>query len=165
MSALANRKARVVADLSQGTILGTVDIAAAPERVFRALTSDEVTKWWGSPETYRTSEWTADVRRGGKWRARGVGSDGKPFSVGGEYLEVDPPRKLVQTWIADWDGNHGTTLTYRLDAIEGGTRVTLWHEGFGGRADSCARHSAGWEMVLGWLAKHFAGEELRSVSR
>jgi hypothetical protein len=30
----------------------------------------------------------------------------------------------------------------------------LRHDGFGDRAEMCARHGEGWQMVLGWLAKH-----------
>jgi uncharacterized protein YndB with AHSA1/START domain len=158
MSGLSKRKARVVADVIQGNVLGTVEIAATPERVFRALSSNEITDWWGAPELYRTTAWSGEVRPGGKWRTEGVGADGVSFSVGGEYLEVDPPHKLVQTWKADWDGGNVTKITYRLEAIEGGTRLTLWHEGFAGRAESCANHGDGWERVLGWLGKHFAPE-------
>jgi uncharacterized protein YndB with AHSA1/START domain len=143
--------AKAVADVSAGLILATVDIAAPPDRVFRALASEELVKWWGSADTYRTTRWTGDVRVGGAWRTEGVSADGKPFSVGGEFVEVDPPRKLVQTWRADWDGGHVTTITYRLDAVDGGTRLTLRHEGFTGRPESCASHADGWERVLGWL--------------
>ncbi len=156
MSALANKKARVVADLTRGAILGTVEIAVPPERVFRALASDEITRWWGSPETYRTTGYRADLRPGGKWRAEGVGADGQAFSVGGEFVEVSPPHKLVQTWRADWDGGNTTTITYQLDAIDGGTRVTLRHEGFADRAQSCAGHGEGWERVLGWLSGYLS---------
>lgn len=148
--------ARAIADLSEGTILATVDIAVPADRVFRALTTDEVTRWWGSEETYRTTEWQAEVRVGGRWRASGRGADGRPFAVEGEYLEVDPPRKLVQTWKADWDGKQVTTLTYRLEAIAGGTRLTLRHDGFAGRPESCRGHGDGWEMVLGFLQRHLA---------
>jgi uncharacterized protein YndB with AHSA1/START domain/uncharacterized protein YciI len=157
-AAAASKTARAIADLSAGTILASVEIAAPIERVFRALTSpEEIVRWWGSPDSYRTTEWTSDMRPGGKWRARGVGDQG-PFTVGGEFIEVDPPRKLVQTWQPDWDGGHVTTITYRLDATATGTRVTVRHEGFGDRADSCAGHTAGWEQVLGWLAGHAAPE-------
>jgi uncharacterized protein YndB with AHSA1/START domain len=145
--------ARSIADLDGGIILATITIAAPPERVFRALTaSDEIVKWWGAEQVYRTTGWTADLRPGGSWRAEGQGADGKPFSVGGEFLEVDAPRKLVQTWKPDWDEGQATTLTYRLDATPAGTRLTVRHEGFAGRADSCRDHAQGWEGVLGWLA-------------
>jgi uncharacterized protein YndB with AHSA1/START domain len=149
--------ARAIADLSGGTILATVEIAVPPERVFRALTTDEVTAWWGSADTYRTTAWQADLRVGGRWRAAGRGSDGQPFAVEGQYLEIDPPRKLVHTWEAPWDGGNVTTVSYRLDPIEGGTRVTLRHDGFAGRPESCAGHTEGWQRVLGWLKQHVAG--------
>jgi hypothetical protein len=31
--------------------------------------------------------------------------------------------------------------------------VTLRHDGFAGRAESCSGHGQGWERVLGWLTK------------
>ena len=92
---------------------------------------------------------------GGRWRARGLSTDGKPFSVEGEFLEVDPPRKLVQTWKPDWDGGHVTTVSYQLDPVPGSTRVTVRHSGFGERRESCTAHGTGWERVLTWLHGYF----------
>lgn len=151
-----NSTARAVADVTAGTILASVEIAVPIERAFRAISSDEITQWWGSPEDYRTTEYTADLRPGGCWRAAGVGADGHAFSVEGEFREISPPHTLVQTWRAAWDGGHETVITYRLESIEGGTRVTLRHEGFADRAESCRGHGSGWERVLGWLVAHFA---------
>lgn len=150
------KSARAVADVSNGIVLANVEIAAPPERVFRALTSDDITRWWGSDDAYRTTKWTGEVRAGGTWVAEGVGRDGQPFSISGEFLEVDPPHKIVQTWRPTWDGNHETTLTYRLEPIPGGTRLTLRHEGFGDRAESCRSRSNGWERVLTWLQTYLA---------
>jgi uncharacterized protein YndB with AHSA1/START domain/uncharacterized protein YciI len=158
MSASPNSRARAVADVNRGTILAVVEIAAAAQKIFDALTSSEVTRWWGSPDTYQTTEWQAEVRPGGKWRAGGVSADGRSLSVRGEYLEVSPPTRLVQTWVADWDGGNTTTITYELSPIDGGTRLTLWHEGFAGRPQSCAGHAHGWERVFGWLTA-YASEE------
>jgi uncharacterized protein YndB with AHSA1/START domain len=136
-------------------LLATIDIAAPPERVFRAVTSEELTRWWGSDDTYRTTAWTGDVRVGGTWRTDGVGADGQRFSVEGEFLVVEPPQKLVQTWRYDWDPQASTTtITWRFDAIEGGTRVTVRHEGFGEAHAACADHASGWERVLGWLSQN-----------
>jgi uncharacterized protein YndB with AHSA1/START domain len=153
---IASRGApRAVADVTEGLILASVEIAAPPERVFRALASEELTRWWGSADTYRVTKWTGELRVGGAWRSDGVGADGKPFSVAGEFLEIDPPRKLVQTWRADWDAGLPTTITYRLEPITRGTRLTVRHEGFAGRPESCQGHTEGWERVLDWLAAHF----------
>jgi uncharacterized protein YndB with AHSA1/START domain len=62
--------ARAIADAGSGTILATVEIAAPPERVFRALTTpDEIVRWWGSDDAYRTTGFTADLQVGGRWHA------------------------------------------------------------------------------------------------
>jgi uncharacterized protein YndB with AHSA1/START domain len=150
-----NQPARAVADVSAGLILATVTIAVPPERVFHALTDpQELPRWWGADDLYRTTSHSADLRRGGAWRSEGEGADGKPFAVSGEYLEIDPPRRLVMTWKPDWDAGSVTTVTYLLEATEDGTRLTLRHEGFGARADSCRSHSQGWPRVFGWLKAH-----------
>ncbi len=148
--------ARAVADVGAGVVLANVEIAATLERVFQALTDPkELVVWWGSPETYQAHTWESDLRVGGQWRVEGRGADGKPYSVYGEFLEIDPPRKLVQTWQHDWDANHPQTrITYTLDAVPGGTRVTVRHEGFVRRPESCTSHGRGWERVLAWLQAH-----------
>jgi uncharacterized protein YndB with AHSA1/START domain len=147
--------ARALADLEAGRLVATVDIAASAERVFRALTDPtELLQWWGSPESYQAHSWTSDFRVGGRWRVDGKSVDGKSYSVFGEFLEIVPPRKVVQTWCHDWDQGHpATKLTYLLDDVPGGTRVTLRHEGFVTR-EACSAHAVGWERVLGWLESY-----------
>jgi len=140
MSARLNRGApRAVADLSEGVVHASVEIAASPERVFRALASEEQIAWWSTHSDYQTTKWQGDLR------------------VGGEFLEVDPPHKLVHTWRPGWESPHVTTVTYHLEPIPSGTRVTVRHEGFTGRAESCRSHSEGWERVLDGLRSHFPG--------
>ena len=150
------RNARAIADLSAGTILATVEIAVPVERVFEALTDPrELMAWWGSPETYQAHTWESDFRVGGRWRAAGTSSDGKPYAVEGEFLEIAPPHRLVQTWRHDWEVNQSVTrVTYTLAPMAGGTRLTVHHEGFGDRTESCEAHSHGWTRVLQWLAAH-----------
>lgn len=150
------RAARSVADMHEGVVHALVEIAAPPERVFRAIASEEIARWWGSDEMYRVTKWTGDLRVGGAWKSEGKGSDGRPFSVAGEFLEIDPPRKLVHTWRYDWDETKSTTtVTYRLDPIEGGTRVTVKHTGFGPQSPACLSHGDGWTRVLTWLVENF----------
>jgi len=158
MTTVSKGDARAIADLSGGTILACVEIEAPPERVFAAISTAEVAQWWGAPEAYRVTRWTADLRRGGTWLSEGVGPDGKPFSVGGEIVEVEPPRLLVQTWRPSWEPGPATTLSYRIDSIPGGSRVTVRHDGFGDRTASCDSHAQGWERVLSWLKSHLARE-------
>lgn len=163
MSKQGKRGPRAVADVTAGSILASVEISVPPERVFRALTTDEVTKWWGSDDLYRTLSFSADLRVGGRWRSEGRSAQGEAFSVEGEYLEIDPPRKLVQTWKPDWEPGVATTITYRLEPTESGTLLTLRHEGFGERSEACRAHAQGWERVLGWLDAFLEPQDPRRV--
>jgi uncharacterized protein YndB with AHSA1/START domain len=159
------RAARAVADLTEGALLARVEIAAPPERVFRALTTEELTKWWGADEVYRTTAFTLDPRPGGRWRTDGVGADGTGFHVEGEVLEFEPPRRLVQTWKPSWaEGSvPATTLTFSLEPVDGGTRLTLRHTGFLGHPELCDGHSQGWERVLDWLSAYLSPSTPRHV--
>ena len=123
MSARTKRAASAIADSAEGIVMARVEIAATPERVFRAITTDEVTKWWGSPEMYRTTAFTADLRPGGAWRSEGVGADGSAFHVSGEVLEIDPPKKFVQTWKPSWENAPPTTITKSVTWIR---RIRPW---------------------------------------
>src|SRR6476619_1254172 len=89
--------ARAVADVIDGLIVAAVEIARTPERVFQALASREIVDWWVNPGVFDTREWTGDVSVGGQWRASGI-ARGQPYVLEGQFLEVDAPRKLVQTW-------------------------------------------------------------------
>jgi len=150
VTARAFQSARAVADLTDGVILAAVEIAAPPERVFRAISSEEIASWWGSPSTYRVTRWTGDIRPGGRWRSEGVSTDGTAFAVGGEVLEVDPPWLLVHTWVYEHQPGDTTTVRYCIESIPGGSRLTIRHEGFTDRT-SCEGHASGWERVLTWL--------------
>src|SRR5262249_27877266 len=132
-------------------ILATVEIAAPPERVFRTLASQEVLNWWVLPGVFDTREWSGEVRKGGRWRAAGV-VRGLPYALEGEYLVVDPPTRLVHTWRRSDTSGATTTVTYLLQAIPGGTRLTLRHTGFA-PPDSCSTTCQGWEASLARLAR------------
>ena len=155
---MTKAKATAVADVNEGVVLARVEIAVAPERVFQALTTEELTKWWGADDQYRTTRFSIELRPGGRWRSDGRGRDGSDFHVEGEVLEVDPPKRLVQTWKPSWEPGPPTTIVYTLEPIDGGTRVTVRHSGFIDPA-SCDSHANGWTRVLGWLSGHFAGAE------
>jgi uncharacterized protein YndB with AHSA1/START domain len=152
MKTTESSRARAVADLGEGLILATVEIAAPPERVFAALASQEVLHWWVRPGVFDTREWSGEVRVGGRWRASGVGR-GQPYVLEGEFLEIDPARRLVHTWrLAGAPASAASTVSYRLEPIEGGTRLTLRHSGITTR-DACMNNCLGWETSLAQLAE------------
>ena len=149
----------------QDKITAEIFIAAPPERVFPAITDpQQMPKWWGQQGMYRITEWTGDLRPGGKWTSLGVGADGVSFRVEGEYLEVDPPRLLTYTWIASWSSALQTTVRWELapHAVHGlqhsgpqkvgtGTMVKLRHEGFASAPKEALNHAQGWTRVLAWM--------------
>src|SRR5262249_17171862 len=108
--------ARAVADVVDGLIVASVEIARAPERGFQALASREIIEWGVNPGVFDTREWSGDVRIGGRWRASGI-ARGAPYTLEGEFLEVDPPRKLVQTWSRLGMDGAPSVLTYLLEPI------------------------------------------------
>jgi uncharacterized protein YndB with AHSA1/START domain len=138
-------------DLPQGSIVAYAQVAAPLERVFRALASDEVTKWWVRPGVFDTREWSGDVRVGGRFTASGIGR-GNPYKLEGEFTEVDAPRKLVHTWHLVGASGSPTTVTYVLEAHEGSTRVTLRHDGFAS-PEAATNTRLGWETSFDALTK------------
>jgi uncharacterized protein YndB with AHSA1/START domain len=148
------RAARAVADGGGGTIIATIEVSSTPERVFRAVTTAEVERWWGHPEYYHMKGWTADLRVCGPWSVTIVFPDGGHNVGSGEFAEIGVPRKLVMTRRFTEHpllGTRETTITYRLNPVSNGTRITVRDEGFIGRGDAAYANAEHWEHVLGWL--------------
>jgi len=149
----------------EDVIHAEIFIAAPPERVFQAITDpSQMPKWWGQSDMYRITEYKAELRPGGKWSSVGVGKDGSSFRVDGEYLELDPPRLLVYTWIPSFAGQLKTVVRWELtprevhglqprgpQKIGNGTVVKIVHRGFAGHPEACQGHQQGWIRVLAWM--------------
>jgi uncharacterized protein YndB with AHSA1/START domain len=143
--------ARAVADVIDGLVVASVEIARTPERVFKALATKEIVEWWVNPGVFDTREWSGDVRVGGRWSASGI-ARGAPYTLEGEFLEVDPPRKLVQTWHRVGMPGAPSTLTYLLEPITGGTRLTVRHAGIVA-PEQRQNMSAGWRTSCDRLSE------------
>ena len=154
MNSNGTGRARAVADTAEGHLLASVEVKASPERVFRALASKEVTGWWVRAGVFDTREWAGDVHTGGRWRAAGIAL-GQPYALEGEFLEIDQPRKLVHTWRRAGMPNTSTTVTYHLEPLNGGTRITLRHAGFTS-PETCTNTAIGWETSFERLAETLA---------
>jgi len=149
---------------TQDTVIAEIFIAAPPARVFQAISDPtQLPRWWGQDGLYQVTKSTMDVRPGGKWRSEGVGADGTEFYVEGEYLEVEPPRKLVHTWFGSFHQKK-TVVRWELEPqtvnalhpggprkAGTGTFVKVTHEGFAGDLKSAKDHGEGWKRVLSWL--------------
>jgi uncharacterized protein YndB with AHSA1/START domain len=138
------------------TIVVEIDIDAPPERVFEAWTDPQQRlTWWGDAKTYRCTKFESDLRVGGKWFTEGKGTEGKDFTVSGEYTRVDAPKALGFTWNNTWGGvgSPETHVLIELIPTSSGTHVTLTHSGF--KSESARdSHNQGWNLVLGWLQSY-----------
>jgi uncharacterized protein YndB with AHSA1/START domain len=145
----------------QGAIVSEVEIAAPPERVFKALVDPaQLMTWWNSDEC-KTEYFEMDARRGGKWRfgtrkstldVNGVNQ----FFCHGEVLEYDPPRILAYTWIANWhdDKERRTTVRWELSPAGKGTKVRVTHSGLAQENVARKDYSGGWPGVVEALKKY-----------
>jgi uncharacterized protein YndB with AHSA1/START domain len=134
---------------------------APPERVYAAWTDPALLhRWWAAEPGWTTPEATTDVRVGGAYRLSMQGTDGILRTVVGEYLEVDPPRRLVYTW--KWVSHAGPPPTdgvtiVSVDFIPEGsaTRVVLEQRD---HDDVAARdsHGRGWRGCLDSLERLLA---------
>jgi uncharacterized protein YndB with AHSA1/START domain len=146
--------ANVTADREKGIVTGYVDIAAPPERVFRALSTDEMAQWWGQEGMYRTADYKIDLRPGGTWSCVATNPAGQTSTVGGEYITVDPPKTLEYTWVPSWDNFTPSRVRIDIEPTANGSRVKVLHTGFEGREQMTDNHADGWSRVFGWLATY-----------
>jgi uncharacterized protein YndB with AHSA1/START domain len=146
---------RALANVESGVVKAEIEIDAPPARVFHSLTDPtELAAWWGSDDMYRTHDWRIDLREGGSWSVGTRAVDGTEMTVEGEYIEIDPPRRLVYTWRASWDDFAETTIRIDLQPTPTGTRVLVTHTGFTDRATAAEGTGEGWRRVLDWLGEH-----------
>lgn len=132
------------------TIERSVRIAAPPEVVFDFLTDRKLLpRWMGFAAE-------VDPRPGGVYRCSVVRRD---LFVEGEFVEVDPPRRVVFTW--GWDGSDdlvppgSTTVEFTLTDEAGETLLTLRHSGLPEGHD--AFHGVGWDVFLPRLGEAATG--------
>lgn len=135
------------------SIVSEITIQAAPDRIFDALTVPEQRlAWWGGGGAmFKTEAMDSDLRVGGKWEMRGLTGE-RPFTISGEYREIDRPRALAFTWSPSWSPEAaGSLVRFELIERDGATLVRITHSGL--TADAAKAHS-GWTNILGWLKGH-----------
>ncbi len=127
-------------------------LEASIEKVWDAWTNPESIKQWLSPEGMTNPEVTNEFEVGGIYRIVMEGHNmpdpahNGRMAVGGKYLKMNKPNKLVFTW--RWEGTpietHSTEITILLKKLDTAqTEMTLIHSGF---ADDAMRH----EHDMGW---------------
>jgi uncharacterized protein YndB with AHSA1/START domain len=116
-------------------------IFTAPrELVFAAWTDPQMLPRWFAPEGCRIDYRDIDIRENGRYHSCITTPGGDECWCVGEYLEINPPARLVFTMaIGDANGNRvgpeeagfdpewprETIVTVTFDEHEGGTKLTL----------------------------------------
>lgn len=135
----------------------TIEVEAPPARVWRALT---------------------DARELGTWfqvRIEGEIAEGQEIWMTSEHAEhagmrwsllvaeLTPPRRVVWKWnpgaidpSVDYSAEPRTTVTFTLEPVAHGTRVTVSEVGFelvplARRAKAFEDNRLGWTQVMSWL--------------
>lgn len=126
-------------------ITRTIDIKAAPEKVWAALTeSDLISQWFGD-----TCELDATPGGAGHFGWTAHGAD---FRVVVEH--VDKPKTLVYRWAresgVDPVRGNSTLVRFDLTEIDGGTRLNLVETGFDDLPDPAGARS---DNTGGWTAE------------
>jgi uncharacterized protein YndB with AHSA1/START domain len=140
--------------MTETSIERELEIDASPETVWEFLVDPEkATRWMGQAASF-------DVRPGGVYRV-----DVLPGNTAvGEFLELDPPRRLVFSW--GWEAVTGppvapgsSTVEFELTPVGEGTRLRFTHRDLPTR-EAVDRHAHGWDHYLGRLAAAAAGADV-----
>jgi uncharacterized protein YndB with AHSA1/START domain len=107
---------------------------------------------WHGPEGYWLTHCEIDFRFGGKWRRCMSRAADHAHWIYGEYLEIDEPRRLVFTYINDFDEHE---MVVSLDFVEqGGKTVMHFHQAPFISVEERDSHGIGWASGLDLLARY-----------
>jgi uncharacterized protein YndB with AHSA1/START domain len=119
-------------------------IKTTPDRLWQAITDPEMRRKYTFGAVF-TSTWEP----GSRYQAMGNGN----LIAEGENLEVDPPRRLVQSFHAVWDDDvkrEGTSrVTWEIEPVGDSCRLLVTHDQL--REGANAQLYGGWPMVLSGL--------------
>jgi uncharacterized protein YndB with AHSA1/START domain len=120
-------------------------IKTTPERLWEAITSEEMRARY-SFGVGTVSDWTP----GSEYKAS---VPGVIDIASGENVEVDPPRRLVQTFTALWSEDvkkEGTSrVTWEIEPVGTSCRLRVTHDQLGEDANN--ELYGGWPMILSGL--------------
>jgi len=121
-------------------------IRTTPERLWEAITDSNIRSKYNFGN-WITSDWTPGSRyEQGNQRSEGLLGEGTNDVV-------DPPRRLVQTWVALWSEevrSEGTTrVTWEIEPVGDSCRLTVTHDQL--REGANEQLYGGWPMILSGL--------------
>jgi uncharacterized protein YndB with AHSA1/START domain len=124
---------------------------APPEHVYALWTEpDSIRQWFGGLET-EVRAILMDLRPGGRYSIQ-VQTETGPATISGEFLEVDPPQRLMYTWQLENDQGTSPNTTVEVQFLphDDQTEILLSHGPFLDD-DLKILHSDGWQACFNGL--------------
>jgi uncharacterized protein YndB with AHSA1/START domain len=126
---------------------------APREDVFAAWLDAEGMRSWMCPGDIKKTDTESDARVGGKFRSAMHG-DENTYVMTGEYVEIDPPSRLVFTWASNVNtGESLITLEFHDRGDE--SELVLIHERLTD-AETAGNYEKGWGSIIEKLAASLA---------
>jgi uncharacterized protein YndB with AHSA1/START domain len=142
-SALSELKQRLETPMEK---VFEIYIRTTPERLWEAITDSEIRSKYQFGNRI-VSDWSP----GSRFELTNPNADG-PLGEG-ENLEVEPPRRLVQSMVALWGEDvksEGTSrITWEIEPVGDSCRLTVTHDQL--REDANDQLYGGWPMILSGL--------------
>lgn len=136
----------------------SIEIMAPREQVWRALSTPGVLQPF-----YFNSRLDADLRPGGELAYSSA--DGKHTFIQGAVVELTPGASLVHSFRFTDLSEPEQRVTFELSDCEGGTRVTVRHEGLERAPKHASRVVRGWPHILGNLKRWMETGRLPAATR
>jgi uncharacterized protein YndB with AHSA1/START domain len=132
---------------TETTVERELEIAASPETVWEFLVDPEkVARWFGKQAWF-------EPRPGGQYRVDVIGG----HIAAGEFVELDPPRRLVHTFGWEPEGGNenpvppgASMIEFELEPSGDGTTLKFRHTGLPG-TEAAQSHAHGWDHYLARL--------------
>lgn len=121
---MSSKRLEIIAAPDKPTILTRRVVDAPRALVFAAFTKPEHLKRWMGPRMLAMVSCESDLRVGGRYRFVHRAPDGQEFAFRGEYREVDPPSRLVRTYVFEPMPDHEALETLTLEETDGKTTIT-----------------------------------------
>lgn len=124
--------------MTDPVMVKTIYLKASLDKVWRHLTDKELLARW-------FHEVDQDLTDKVSFQYLSFHSDKEDRKLmWGDVLELDPPRKLVHTFTHEWLKGVITTVTWDLLEVDGGTQLTMTHEGITAFGELTG-HDKGWD--------------------
>lgn len=121
-----NRHGSAVVEYPSDLVIVTTRKFDAPiGLVFDVLTKPEHVRHWFAPFSDKLTVCSIDLRVGGDYHLVIETPEGKECSFRGTYLEIEPPVRMVQTWLFEGWPDAWAEETNELEESGGVTTLTV----------------------------------------